>query len=128
MLFPPACSSPFITEDLPGSWPGRYMRMDTFGQPQTTQSVRYHIEISDTQQQLLETFFSVIIVLLTASTGLRVERVKGLGGISCPQRPIISIVTTQTYNAKEIDKKTPPPTPPTHYGAEIQVFTAVIVP
>ncbi len=26
MLFPPACSSPLITEDLQGSWPGRYMR------------------------------------------------------------------------------------------------------
>ncbi len=25
MLFPPACSSPLITEDRPGSWPGQYM-------------------------------------------------------------------------------------------------------
>jgi hypothetical protein len=25
MLFPPACSSPLITEDLPGSWAGQYM-------------------------------------------------------------------------------------------------------
>jgi hypothetical protein len=41
MLFPPACSSLLITEDLPDSWPGRYMRMD-FGQPLTTQSLRYH--------------------------------------------------------------------------------------
>jgi hypothetical protein len=29
VLFPPACSSPLITEALPGSWPGRYMRMDS---------------------------------------------------------------------------------------------------
>jgi hypothetical protein len=29
MLFPPACSSPLIAEDLPGSWPGRYMKMDS---------------------------------------------------------------------------------------------------
>ncbi len=28
MLFSPACSSPLITEDLAGSWPGQYMRMD----------------------------------------------------------------------------------------------------
>jgi hypothetical protein len=27
MLFPPACSSPLITEDLLGSWAGRYIRM-----------------------------------------------------------------------------------------------------
>jgi hypothetical protein len=29
MLFPPACSFPLITEDLPGCWPGRYMGMDS---------------------------------------------------------------------------------------------------
>jgi len=29
MLLPSACSSPLITEDLPGSWPGQYMRMDS---------------------------------------------------------------------------------------------------
>ncbi len=29
MLFPPAWSSPLITEDLPGSWPGWYMRTDS---------------------------------------------------------------------------------------------------
>jgi hypothetical protein len=42
MLFPPACSSLLITEDLWDSWPGRYMLMDT-GQPLTAQSVWYHI-------------------------------------------------------------------------------------
>jgi hypothetical protein len=36
MLLPPACSSPLITEDLPGSWPGQYMRNE---QPLTTESV-----------------------------------------------------------------------------------------
>ncbi len=40
-LFPPACSSQLITEDLPGSLAGWYMRMD-IGQPLTSQSVRYH--------------------------------------------------------------------------------------
>jgi hypothetical protein len=41
ICFPPAYSSPLKTEDLPGSWPGLYMRMVT-GQLLTTQSVRYH--------------------------------------------------------------------------------------
>jgi hypothetical protein len=41
MIFPPACSSPHIIKDLLGSWPGRYMRMDS-GHPLTTQSVRFH--------------------------------------------------------------------------------------
>jgi hypothetical protein len=49
-LFPPACSSPLITETLPGSWPGRYMRMDWTAPNSTVctvctvpKSVRYHI-------------------------------------------------------------------------------------
>jgi hypothetical protein len=29
MLFSPACSCPLIIEDLLGSWPGQYMRMDS---------------------------------------------------------------------------------------------------
>ncbi len=36
VLLPPACSSLLLTEALPGSWPGRYMRRER------TQSVRYH--------------------------------------------------------------------------------------
>ncbi len=39
MLFPPSLQLPtymYITEDLPGSWLGRYMKMD---KPLTTQSV-----------------------------------------------------------------------------------------
>jgi hypothetical protein len=43
MLFPPACSSPLITEDLPGSWPGRYMRIDIKNTVcMVPQSVQYH--------------------------------------------------------------------------------------
>jgi hypothetical protein len=42
MLFPPACSSPLITEDLPGSRPGRYTRMD-MGQSLTTIVCTNHI-------------------------------------------------------------------------------------
>ncbi len=46
MLFPSACSSPLVTEDLSGIWPGRYMRMDSPKQHSrygtTVQSVRYH--------------------------------------------------------------------------------------
>jgi hypothetical protein len=36
---PPSLQLPILTEDLPGSWPGRYMRT---GQLLTTQSLRYH--------------------------------------------------------------------------------------
>ncbi len=29
ILFPPACSSPLLTEALPVSWPGLYLRIDS---------------------------------------------------------------------------------------------------
>ncbi len=41
MPIPPACSSPLKTEDLLGSWPGRYMRMDS-----TQQHSLYGITVS----------------------------------------------------------------------------------
>jgi hypothetical protein len=49
MLFPPACSSPLITEDQPGSWPGWYI-----GQALTIQYVRYH-SLSGTISSRLQT-------------------------------------------------------------------------
>jgi hypothetical protein len=40
---PPACNFKLITEDLPGSWPGRYMKMDSPKQNSLVpQFVRYH--------------------------------------------------------------------------------------
>jgi hypothetical protein len=44
MLFHTASSSQLITEDLPGSWQGRYMRMDSSNQHSlyVPQSVRYN--------------------------------------------------------------------------------------
>jgi hypothetical protein len=33
---PPSLSSPLITEDLPASWPCRYMRMDNWTVPNNT--------------------------------------------------------------------------------------------
>ncbi len=45
MLFPPACSSSLINEDLPSSWPGQYMKTDSPEQCTVCtapQSVRYH--------------------------------------------------------------------------------------
>jgi hypothetical protein len=45
MLFPPACSSLLITENLPGSsWPGRYMKMDITKQHSLSCTISFRLQ------------------------------------------------------------------------------------
>ncbi len=90
----PAAPSPLLTEDLPGSWPGRYMRMDTGTAPNNTvctvpQSVQYHklpppsvLRPATSQAKLqgvrgrksmYETFFVIIRGVFTSPPGPEAE-------------------------------------------------------
>jgi hypothetical protein len=65
----PAAPHLRITEDLPGSWPGQYMRI----QPLTTQSVGYH-SLSGTISFRLQAYYG----LLLSRPGQMMCRVKSL--------------------------------------------------